>query len=321
MSSTVPSLPLPGLAGEPPATPQPGVASLCAPASGSAAAQADAASSFDDLVRRIDALLPQTQCTRCGYPDCRAYALALAEGGADLNQCPPGGAEGVVRLARLLDRPARPLAPAHGAEGPRRLVFIDEATCIGCTLCIQVCPVDAIIGAPKRMHAVVESTCTGCELCLPVCPVDCIVLEDASAGATGWAAWSPAQADAARTRYARRATRLARDEHEHAQRLAARVAARQAHVARGAGTAAPSTVAGATAAAIVRPADAAGPTVDTAAQAPPRSTPAVAIPASADAPSRPSLPSPGDAAPADPKRAAVEAALVRARLRAKMRPS
>lgn len=164
------------------------------------------------LAARLSALLPQTQCTRCGYPDCDAYAHAVAVGDAPLNQCPPGGAQGVDRLAGLLQRPALALNPANGVEGPRRLVFVDEARCIGCTLCIQACPVDAIIGAPKRMHAVVEAVCTGCELCLPVCPVDCIVLENASGSSTGWAAWSPAQADEARARYLRRQARAARDD-------------------------------------------------------------------------------------------------------------
>jgi len=176
------------------------------------------------VAERIDALLPQTQCTRCGYPDCRSYADAVASGAAALNQCPPGGAEGVRRIAQLLGRPELPLNPEFGDEGPRRVVYIEEATCIGCTLCIQACPVDAIMGAPKRMHAVIEADCTGCELCLPVCPMDCIALEDASAGATGWAAWSPAQADAARARHAGRQARLARDAREEDDRLNAKAA-------------------------------------------------------------------------------------------------
>jgi H+/Na+-translocating ferredoxin:NAD+ oxidoreductase subunit B len=183
------------------------------------------ASLSPSLAERIDALLPQTQCTRCGYPDCRGYAEAVASGEAPLDQCPPGGAEGIRLLARLLERPELPLNPAFGDEGPRRIVYIEEATCIGCTLCIQACPVDAIVGAPKRMHAVVEADCTGCELCLPVCPMDCIALEEASAGATGRAAWSPAQADAARARHAGRQARLARDAREDDERLAAQAAA------------------------------------------------------------------------------------------------
>jgi len=169
------------------------------------------------LSARLDELLPQTQCTRCGYPDCRSYADALAAGAAELDQCPPGGAEGVRRLAAALGRPPRPLNPANGLEAPRTLAYIEEAACIGCTLCIQACPVDAIIGAPKRMHAVIEADCTGCELCVPACPVDCIALANASGDATGWAAWSPAQADAARDRYARRAERLAREAREQAE--------------------------------------------------------------------------------------------------------
>ena len=176
------------------------------------------------LVDRIDALLPQTQCTRCGYPDCRSYADAIASGEAKINQCPPGGAEGIRLLAQLLGQPELPLDPEFGDEGPRRIVYIEEATCIGCTLCIQACPVDAIVGAPKRMHAVIEADCTGCELCLPVCPMDCIALEEASAGATGWAAWSPAQAGAARARYAERQARLARDARDEDERLSAKAA-------------------------------------------------------------------------------------------------
>lgn len=128
------------------------------------------------LAERIDALLPQTQCTRCGFPTCRAYADAIAAGEADINRCPPGGAEGVAALADLLEQAAKPLDPACGVEAPPVVARIDEATCIGCTKCIQACPVDAIVGAGKRMHTVIVAECTGCELCLPPCPVDCIVL-------------------------------------------------------------------------------------------------------------------------------------------------
>ncbi len=159
------------------------------------------------LAARIDAALPQTQCTRCGEPDCAAYAAAVAVG-TPHNRCPPGGAEGVRRLAELTGRPVEVLDPAHGREGPRLLAWVDEAACIGCTLCIQACPVDCIVGAPKRMHTVVEDWCTGCELCVPACPVDCIHLEVATPGQSGWAAWSPAQAEASRARYARRRARL-----------------------------------------------------------------------------------------------------------------
>jgi electron transport complex protein RnfB len=172
------------------------------------------------LAAAILAVLPQTQCTRCGYPDCAAYAQALADGTAALNQCPPGGVEGVARLAAVTGLPALPLNPAHGLEGPRSVVFIDEAWCIGCTLCIKACPVDAIVGANKLMHTVIESECTGCELCLPVCPVDCILVENASGTATGWAAWSQEAADRARDRYAFHSYKRTREEAENAQRLA-----------------------------------------------------------------------------------------------------
>lgn len=130
----------------------------------------------EDLARRIDAILPQTQCTRCGYPTCRAYADAIADGIADIDRCPPGGAAGVDALAALLGRASKPLDPACGAEAPPVVALIEEDTCIGCTKCILACPVDAIVGAGKRMHAVIAQECTGCELCLPPCPVDCIRL-------------------------------------------------------------------------------------------------------------------------------------------------
>ena len=129
---------------------------------------------MNELVERIDALLPQTQCTKCGYPSCRPYAEAIAAGEADINQCPPGGDAGVRKLAALLGREAKPLNPRNGVEQPRRVAVIDEARCIGCTLCIQACPVDAIVGASKLMHTVVTELCSGCDLCVPPCPVDCI---------------------------------------------------------------------------------------------------------------------------------------------------
>jgi electron transport complex protein RnfB len=128
------------------------------------------------LAARIDALLPQTQCTRCGYPTCRAYADAIAGGEADINHCPPGGADGIDALAGLLGRASKPLDPANGIETPPLVAIIDESICIGCTKCIQACPVDAIVGAAKRMHTIIAAECTGCELCLPPCPVDCIAL-------------------------------------------------------------------------------------------------------------------------------------------------
>ena len=195
--------------------------------------QRDAASR-DVRVARLDAALPQTQCTRCGYPDCHAYAVAIADGEADINQCPPGGAEGVARLAALLDRAPVPLDPARGVEAPRRVARIIESGCIGCTLCIQACPVDAIAGGPKRMHTVVASWCTGCELCVAPCPTDCIVMDalpDAALrGATGWAAWSPDQAAAARRRHDARTARAARVEDERNQRLLAKALERRAQL-------------------------------------------------------------------------------------------
>lgn len=153
------------------------------------------------LFARINAALPQTQCSRCGYPDCAAYARAISSGHAAINQCPPGGAEGVQRLAAITGLPALPLNPANGSEGPRAVAIIDEAWCIGCTLCIKVCPTDAILGSHKMMHTVIEPYCTGCALCLPVCPVDCISLENVSGTHTGWRAWSRQQADTAKSRY------------------------------------------------------------------------------------------------------------------------
>ena len=154
------------------------------------------------LKERINAALPQTQCTRCGYPDCAAYAEAIALQGAPINQCPPGGAEGIERLSAITGQPLLPLNPVHGVEGPRAVAVIDEAWCIGCTLCLDVCPTDAIFGSNKRMHTVIEPHCTGCELCIPVCPVDCISLENATGAQSGWAAWSAAQAESALERYA-----------------------------------------------------------------------------------------------------------------------
>ena len=174
------------------------------------------------LADRLDAALPQTQCTRCGYPDCRGYADAMAAGEADINRCPPGGAEGILRLAAISGRPVLPLDAGRGVEGPRQLAVIDEAWCIGCTLCIKACPVDCIVGASKLMHTVIDPLCTGCELCIPVCPVDCISLVPVTGERTGWQAWSAAQAEEARDRYAFHRERLARDRHENDERMAAK---------------------------------------------------------------------------------------------------
>ena len=178
------------------------------------------------LAARLDAALPQTQCTRCGYPDCRRYAEAIAAGEAEINRCPPGGAEGIARLAGITGRAPAPLDPACGAESPRRLARIDEAWCIGCTLCLKACPVDCIVGGPKSMHTVIEAECTGCELCLPACPVDCIALVASESGpVTGWPAWSPSRAAAAEDRYRWHVKRLARADAERDERLAAAAAA------------------------------------------------------------------------------------------------
>ncbi len=177
---------------------------------------------------RIHAALPQTQCTRCGLPDCAAYAQAIADGEAEINQCPPGGAEGIARLAALTGRPPLPLNPANGVEGPRAVAVIDEGWCIGCTLCIEACPTDAILGSNKLMHTVIEPYCTGCELCVPVCPVDCISMENVTGNRTGWQAWSQAQADQALERYGARSERLEREAVEHQERLEAKARAKLA---------------------------------------------------------------------------------------------
>jgi Na+-translocating ferredoxin:NAD+ oxidoreductase subunit B len=174
------------------------------------------------LADRIEDLLPQTQCTKCGYPACRPYAEAVAKGEANYNQCPPGGAEGIARLAALLGKPVIPLNSANGVERPRPLAVIDEQVCIGCTLCMQACPVDAIVGAPKQMHTVIAELCTGCDLCVPPCPVDCISMLAVSGEASGWDAWSQSQADAARARHDRREARLARERDAAEARAAAR---------------------------------------------------------------------------------------------------
>ncbi|QIL80081.1 RnfABCDGE type electron transport complex subunit B [Diaphorobacter sp. HDW4A] len=181
-----------------------------------------AAKPLEGLAALIDAALPQTQCTRCGYPDCAAYARAIAANEAAINQCPPGGEEGVVRLAAITSQSSTPLNPDNGFEGPLTLAVIDENWCIGCTLCLKVCPTDAIVGANKRMHTVIAEHCTGCELCIPVCPVDCISLDNISGASTGWAAWSEPLAEHARSRYA---VHLARQRHIPAAAANARAAA------------------------------------------------------------------------------------------------
>jgi electron transport complex protein RnfB len=169
------------------------------------------------LAGRIDAVLPQTQCTRCGYPDCASYALAIALSQAPINQCPPGGAQGIQRIAQITEKPVQFLSADHGVEGPRALAVIDENWCIGCTLCIKACPTDAILGSNKLMHTVIAPWCTGCELCLPVCPVDCIDMVKVTGAKTGWAAWSQDAALVARERYAQRQIRLQQEDRVHQQ--------------------------------------------------------------------------------------------------------
>lgn len=172
------------------------------------------------LADRIDALLPQTQCEQCGFHGCRPYAEAMARGKAAINRCPPGGAAGIARLAELLDVPPLPLDPDHGVEKPRMLARIVEADCIGCTKCIQACPVDAIVGSAKLMHTVIAGDCTGCELCVPACPVDCIVLEPMPLTQVE----DSGHADAARAHFERREARLAREQAQRDAELAARKA-------------------------------------------------------------------------------------------------
>ena len=170
-------------------------------------------------VEDIDALLPQTQCTRCGFDGCRPYAQAIVEGRAQINQCPPGGTPTITALATLLDREALPLNPANGVEGPDLVAVIDESRCIGCVKCLPPCPVDAIVGARKQMHTVVTSLCTGCELCIAPCPVDCISMSPRSALAEESVAPEPQQN---RIRYAAHNIRLTRRAREHAELLTAR---------------------------------------------------------------------------------------------------
>jgi Na+-translocating ferredoxin:NAD+ oxidoreductase subunit B len=163
-----------------------------------------------ELVRQLDATLPQTQCTQCGYPRCRDYAEAMARGSADINQCPPGGDTTIGALARLLQTALKPLNPANGAHTPRTRAVIDESLCIGCRKCLDVCPVDAIVGARKLMHTVMAQECNGCGLCLPPCPVDCIAMVPAPASGDSWPEYTQAEADHWRRRTEQRLLRLAR---------------------------------------------------------------------------------------------------------------
>jgi Na+-translocating ferredoxin:NAD+ oxidoreductase subunit B len=153
----------------------------------------------------IDALLPQTQCTRCGYQGCLPYATAIARGEAEINQCPPGGGATIHALAALLGREPLPLNPANGVQEPLKVAWIDEERCIGCARCLPPCPVDAIVGASKYLHTVIAEHCTGCELCLAPCPVDCIEMRPAPLGVENHPAENRARFDAHSTRLARRA--------------------------------------------------------------------------------------------------------------------
>jgi Na+-translocating ferredoxin:NAD+ oxidoreductase subunit B len=187
-----------------------------------------APTSPEPLADAIDALLPQTQCTKCGYSGCRPYAEAIAEKAAAINQCPPGGTAGIARLAELLQQAALPLNPVHGVERPLMVAVIDEPRCIGCTLCIQACPVDCIVGAPKLMHTVIASQCTGCDLCIAPCPTDCITMIETQPPR----AWTPGDAADARRRHAERGARQARLRESDERRLAEKALARPAELDR-----------------------------------------------------------------------------------------
>lgn len=179
------------------------------------------------LIDTIDAILPQTQCTQCGYEGCRPYAEAIANENEAINRCPPGGQQGVAALARLLSRPELPLDTSCGQPQPLSLAYIDETHCIGCTLCIQACPVDAIIGANKLMHTVVPEQCTGCGLCVPPCPVDCIEMRPAGFE------WTSDHARQARINHQARQGRL-QALHPESSSLAARTLANKAGLSRAA---------------------------------------------------------------------------------------
>jgi electron transport complex protein RnfB len=162
---------------------------------------------------QIDALLPQTQCTRCGYGGCRPYAEAMARGEVLHNRCPPGGTEVVAALARLLGRAPLPLDPACGSEAIDRVAWVDPEACIGCARCLPACPVDAIVGAQRHLHTVLQAACNGCELCLPACPVDCIHLRPRADGI------AVPTAAANRTRFERQGARLQRESDARATAL------------------------------------------------------------------------------------------------------
>jgi Na+-translocating ferredoxin:NAD+ oxidoreductase subunit B len=184
---------------------------------------------LNSLADKIDALLPQTQCTQCGFAGCKPYAQAIAEGCANINQCPPGGDEGIRKLVALLQVEFKPLNPVHGVHKPFSIAVIDEAACIGCALCIKACPVDAILGAAKQMHTVITAECTGCELCLSPCPVDCISMQPAKSPAAQ--AEIRQRADKWRERHTFWLRRLSRDKAEKARRLAGKTSVDALHKA------------------------------------------------------------------------------------------
>lgn len=178
----------------------------------------------ESLIEKIDAILPQTQCTQCGFPDCHSYAVAIAQGEAEINQCPPGDEAGIQQLAALMGVAPKPLDTSYGIPKPKVIALVDESLCIGCTFCIKACPVDAIAGAAKQMHTVIADECTGCELCVPPCPMDCIqmisaetVSDEAKLNA----------ANVARERHQFRLQRLERDKKAQATRFSKKVSVKQ----------------------------------------------------------------------------------------------
>jgi electron transport complex protein RnfB len=178
------------------------------------------------LLQQLDEALPQTQCTKCGYPDCHSYAKAMSLQEAAHNQCPPGGQEGIDRLSKILHQASLNLDTEHGVERPRPLAVINEMECIGCTLCIKACPVDAIVGAAKQLHLVINDRCTGCDLCVPPCPVDCITMVSVTTTSTGWNAWSQDLADQAKKNYYARKLRLEREKKDLVKRQHAKAASK-----------------------------------------------------------------------------------------------
>ena len=167
---------------------------------------------LDDITEKINSILPQTQCGKCNFTGCRPYAHAIAQGQADINQCPPGGKNGILKIAKILKVDYKPLNKKYGVIKPKAIAIIEEDKCIGCTLCILACPVDAIVGAGKQMHTVIEKECTGCDLCLEPCPVDCIKMVDIKLKES--ATVKKKKSDIARSRYEFRNQRIEREKIE-----------------------------------------------------------------------------------------------------------